>query len=105
MRLLLVCLLFLLTLRLPPAFAWDDGGHMLVAQIAYGRLNPEVRRRADELLARLSNPAAPAQKYTFITAACWMDDVRRVEGKEQLRSWHFIDRDCEGHDPEPPHAL
>jgi len=87
------------------AYAWDDGGHMIVAQIAYERLTPEARRQADALAAQLKNPAVPGQKYNFVTAASWMDDIRRVEGYERMRKWHFIDRTCDGHDPEAPHAL
>jgi len=103
MRLLLSFLLILATQL--PVHAWDDGGHMLVALIAHSQLRPEVRKQADELLTHLVNADAPTQKYSFATAACWMDDVRRVVGKEGLRNLHFINRTCEGHDPQAPHAL
>lgn len=104
-----------LTLALPiliapqMARAWDADGHMLVAQVAYNRLTPEVRARADALLQGLQNPAKPEVSYSFVTAACWMDDVRAAEKLDArfglLKTWHYVDRECEGKDPDPPHAL
>lgn len=104
-----------LTLALPAliapraAWSWDADGHMLVAQVAYGRLTPDVRARADTLLQGLQNPAKPEVSYSFVTAACWMDDVRSAEKLDDrfklLKPWHYVDRECDGKDPDPPHAL
>jgi hypothetical protein len=33
-----------------PARAWDDQGHMMVATVAWEKLNPAVKKRAIELL-------------------------------------------------------
>lgn len=67
-----------------PAQAWWDEGHMQIAYLAYNRLSPAVKERADVLL-RL-NPdypnwiaAAPAGKekiYAFVHAATWADDIK-----------------------------
>lgn len=105
MRVIIWCFLLFGVLQPHAAYAWDDGGHMIVAQIAYERLSPEARAQADALMAQLKNPAVPTQKFSFVTAACWMDDIRQVEGYEHMKPWHFINRTCQGHDPEAPHAL
>ena len=67
-----------------PARAWWDEGHMQIAYLAYNRLSPAVKERADALL-RL-NPdypiwvaGAPAGKepiYAFVHAATWADDIK-----------------------------
>ncbi|WP_426442197.1 S1/P1 nuclease [Bradyrhizobium genosp. P] len=68
-----------------PAFAWWDEGHMQIAYLAYRRLDPAVKDRADALL-RL-NPdyaswtcGAPdpekAKLYAFVHAATWADDIK-----------------------------
>jgi hypothetical protein len=68
-----------------PASAWWDEGHMQIAYLAYKRLDPAVKDRADALL-RL-NPdyanwtcgapdAATAKLYAFVHAATWPDDIK-----------------------------
>jgi hypothetical protein len=68
-----------------PAGAWWDEGHMQIAYLAYKRLDPAVKNRADALL-RL-NPdyaswtcgapdAATAKLYAFVHAATWADDIK-----------------------------
>jgi hypothetical protein len=82
-----------------PAQAWDYSGHMLSAQIAYSRLTPEVRQRVDALVPlipdfrEVENGVKP-QPYSFVTAACWMDDVRPSKKRDALSTWHFIDIPC-----------
>ena len=46
-----------------PVLAWDDFGHMAVAGIAYKRLNPDVRKRADQLVKL--NPSCSTWLSTF----------------------------------------
>jgi len=80
---LLSALLFLQT----PALAWGDNGHMTVAQIAFNNLTPQKRERAAELAALV---AFEDNEYEFVTAACWMDDIRDAPMFEPLKDWHFI---------------
>jgi hypothetical protein len=67
-----------------PAFAWWDGGHMIVAEIAYERLTPKARLRADELVKRGAGP----QNNTFVTASCWADDLKE-QGVHFYDTWHY----------------
>jgi hypothetical protein len=69
-------------------YGWGNGGHMAVAAVAYDRLTPQVRARADALV-RL-NPrfsiwqgmlprrtrAADRPKLLFMIAATWADQIK-----------------------------
>jgi hypothetical protein len=84
-----------------PAFAWDDGGHMLVARIAYSQMSANAKQQADALLKdlpdeRKSTPSAQPRAYDFVSAACWMDDVRGVSKYDRLKPWHYINVPCGG---------
>jgi S1/P1 Nuclease len=67
-----------------PARAWFDGGHMVVAYIAYKNLTPQTKLRVDALLTR--NPmyatwtsGAPADQRglaAFVKAATWADCIK-----------------------------
>jgi hypothetical protein len=84
MRAATLAVVLFLSLPLRSAFAWWDEGHMQIAYLAYKRLDPVVRDRAD-LLLRL-NPdypiwiaGAPEEKeklYAFVHAATWADDIK-----------------------------
>lgn len=53
------------------ASAWWQGGHMMVAYIAYGRLTPKVKREVDRLIAIPIGPKDwSAKSADFVTAAC-----------------------------------
>lgn len=65
----------------PSAFAWFDMGHMVVAEVAYRRLDPDVRKKANALLAVLNDP----RTADFRTAACWADDFKSRENAH----WHY----------------
>ena len=67
--------------------AWNAEGHMIVAQIAYNHLNPIARAKCDALIA---TPVFYASNYnnTFVTAACWADDIRSAVST--FNNWHFI---------------
>lgn len=84
------CVLALaLTLTLSArAYGWSNGGHMAVAAVAYDRLTPQVRARADALV-RLNprfniwktmiprgTPAAARPKLLFMIAATWADQIK-----------------------------
>ena len=108
-------------LRGSPALAWNDRGHMIVAALAYDRLDPAVRDRVDSLL-RLNPQHASwvrgvarsrASEVAFLRASTWpdfikrpaagyTDDGNRPSGPQasqnigyadrlQHRYWHYID--------------
>jgi hypothetical protein len=112
--------LLLLLLGLPEARAWNGRGHMLVAAVAYERLDPAVRRRVAALLRR--NPsypqwvqgvsAAERTRTAFLRAATWADAIKGAPGYTndslqqsgadaarnigyadhlQHRYWHYVD--------------
>ena len=67
------------------ALAWDHGGHMIVAKLAYDRLTPAEQQKLGQALAGLDRTG---KSYNGVTAACWMDDVR---GNANLyQDWHFV---------------
>jgi hypothetical protein len=70
-----------------PALAWDPMGHMIVNQIAWDRLTPKARADVKKSLAAFNKKNAT--DYDFVTAGCWMDDIR---GKtREYNTWHYID--------------
>ena len=81
----LLALVWLFVSGATPASAWWDEGHMQIAYVAYKRLDPAVRDRADQLL-RLNKDyprwtasapdEATARVYAFIHAAKWADDIK-----------------------------
>jgi hypothetical protein len=70
-----------------PAFAWHDAGHMVVAQIAFDRLDAPVKARVAQLVSQVK---FENNQYDPLTAACWMDDLRTVDPFEPLKDWHYI---------------
>jgi hypothetical protein len=85
----LACLLLL-----PSAdcFAWGAGGHMMVAYIAYHRLNSKAKREVNRLLAIPINPAAVTRKSKdFVNASHWADDLRPVPDFKFSLVEHFSD--------------
>lgn len=72
------------------ASAWDAAGHMLVDQIAWEHTKPEARAKVTALVAGLETTYNEGHTYNFITAACWMDDMRAKKGY----AWgplHYVD--------------
>src|SRR6266851_4870719 len=76
------------------AFGWGDGGHEIVAAIAYSRLNDRAKAEADRLLAVPLSPAGRAEPSDpakrFMHAAHWADDVKRM--LPDTAEEHFIDQ-------------
>lgn len=100
--------------------AWNGRGHMIIAAIAYDRLDPGVRARVDELV-RLNpeyaswvrgSEGALRGKVAFMRAATWPDLIKNATGyvndgnqpsgpsssrntgyddNLQHRYWHYID--------------
>jgi len=72
--------------------AWGDGGHMIVARLAYDHLNAVAKKSADHLLAVAIKPFATTAKSTnFVEASHWADDVRPLGGFEFSADLHFVD--------------
>src|SRR5580700_10371968 len=83
------------------AGAWDGTGHMLVAQVAYDRLNDKARTRVDDLAARIQKDGVP---YNGVNIACWADDIKARDADTPFRGffrpWHYIDIGCATNDPD-----
>lgn len=74
------------------SWSWGAGGHMMTAQIAFARLNPRARAKANALLAIPINPAeVTAKSLNFINAAHWADDLRPFKEFDSFKELHFID--------------
>jgi hypothetical protein len=72
---------------------WGAGGHMMVASIAFKRLNPRAKAQAIALLARPINPAAVTKKSKdFVNASHWPDDLRPFPEFDSFKPFHFIDK-------------
>ncbi len=74
------------------SLGWGAGGHMMVAQIAFARLNPRARAQAQDLLALPINPVAvTAKSKNFVSASHWPDDLRPFPEFDKFKPLHFID--------------
>jgi hypothetical protein len=71
-----------------PVLAWNAEGHMVVAQIAYNHLDPEVKAKCDALLTN-SIYHSSSINSNFVTAACWADDIKSFTSA--YSTWHYID--------------
>jgi hypothetical protein len=75
------------------SLGWGAGGHMMVASIAFKRLNPHAKAEAMALLARPIAPAATTAKSKgFVSAAHWADDLRPFPEFDSFKALHFIDK-------------
>jgi hypothetical protein len=75
------------------SLGWGAGGHMMTAQIAFRRLNPNARAKVAELLAVKINPVAvTAKSKDFVNAAHWADDLRPFPEFDSFKPLHFIDK-------------
>lgn len=70
-----------------PVYAWKDFGHMAVAYLAYKQLKPEVKARADALIAMNPNYQAwysracfnhrvDLNTQIFMMASIWPDEIK-----------------------------
>ena len=89
--------------------AWDAAGHMLVGEIAWTQMTPAARERAAELVKTLDPRFHGGRPYNFITAGCWMDDMRSKKGYAWSK-WHYVNipftpSGTECVLPEPPHVV
>src|SRR5690242_9008953 len=59
-----------------PAWAWGDDGHEIVAWIADGLLQPDVRRRVGAMLAADTDPLTA---HDIGAEATWADQYRQAD--------------------------
>jgi hypothetical protein len=89
---ILVCLLALVLFTPSLSLGWGAGGHMMVASIAFKRLNPRAKAQAMALLARPIKPTdITAKSMDFVNAAHWPDDLRPFPEFDSFKALHFID--------------
>lgn len=69
-------------------YAWNALGHKVVANIAYERLQPDVRSKVDKMVADLAKEY-PDIHY-FYDIAPWPDSIRSQK-IELFTHWHYID--------------
>jgi hypothetical protein len=72
------------------ANAWDAAGHMLVDQIAWDGMSPEARERAAELVKSLDVRFNEGHPYNFVTAGCWLDDMRGLGKDYPWAKLHYV---------------
>ncbi len=90
-RKVIVALFFVtLSFFLSPVFAWNETAHMLVAKIAYDKLNPATRVKIDRLIGYLHQEYADIN--TFPQAAVWADKIRWQQKLDVFTHWHYIDQ-------------
>jgi hypothetical protein len=74
------------------ARGWGPGGHMIVAQIAYGRLNQRAKAEVDKLIGVQIEPVEITKhSLDFVNAAHWPDDIRPIEAFKDTLPLHFVD--------------
>lgn len=69
------------------ALGWDPIGHMIVTQTAFDALTPAARAAVDRSIAEFNRKNGT--NYTFVTAGCWMDDIRGTH--KEYAPWHYIE--------------
>src|SRR3990167_11141866 len=79
---LLACVLFFVF----PVFAWNAGGHQVVAQVAYDNLTPAVKAKIDTILK--VNFDSHYDDDRFLLAATWPDRIKSQTKK--YNAWHYI---------------
>lgn len=82
------CLIIFLFLLPQTLQAWNGTGHMLVAEVAYKKLDPITIKNVDKLLAKVHT--VYNQVDSFTTAGPWADDIKGHAIKF-LDSWHYLD--------------
>lgn len=88
----IVVLVCLVLLPARPAHGWGPGGHMMVAKIAFNRLNPKAKAEVRKLMASPINPSKVTSKsLDFVNASNWADDVKKLKGFEYSGDEHFAD--------------
>src|SRR4051794_35855093 len=73
---------------------WDIPGHMIVAQVAHNRLNPNAASHLAQAGAQLD---FNGHHYNPVNIAGWADEIKHAHGVPEaghFKQWHFIDLGC-----------
>src|SRR5260221_234145 len=68
--------------------AWNALGHMVVANIAYTHLTPEVRAKVNKMVIDFNDEYSNI--HTFLDVAAWPDTLYNQKMKS-FSHWHYID--------------
>jgi hypothetical protein len=68
--------------------AWNTLGHMVVANIAYTQLTPEVRAKVDKMVTDFNDEYSSI--HSFLDIAPWPDTLHSQK-IESFSHWHYID--------------
>jgi hypothetical protein len=80
-----------LFMLLDQALGWGAAGHMIVAQIAYVRLNSRAKAEVDRLIKISIYPSEITNKsLDFVNAAHWPDDLRPDPNFKYSLPLHYI---------------
>ena len=98
---ILVLTAAILALSCHPALAWNDKGHMVVAELAYQRMTPAQRQAIlailrqhphwDEYLIADRPENVPEEQWAFWRAATWPDWVKHHHEQFSHPKWHYVD--------------
>ena len=102
---LTVLMCILIACGAPAAHGWSAGGHKVIANIAYDRLDADIRKRVIKVLrahedfdARFSKQMPEAihkgdvddqDRWIFMQASVWPDLIRS-DAKYDQPTWHYI---------------
>lgn len=81
-------LVFLLVLLPLCSYSWNALGHMVIAQIAYDQLNPNVKTKVDKMIADLSKEYP--YNTSFYQLGPWADYLR-IQKIDIYSHWHYVD--------------
>lgn len=89
---LLVALALVCFAAFSKAKAWDDGGHAIIARIAYDQLSPEKQQK---LTAALAGLVVKDESFADpLRAATWLDHLRSHTRTQDFpgafQNWHFV---------------
>jgi hypothetical protein len=93
--------LALLLAASPPAYSWNNTGHMVAARLAWEKLDQDQRSKAiqilkehphyDEFLSADRPQGFTEDEWVFLRAATWSDWVRNHHKAEYHHAtWHYI---------------
>lgn len=81
--------LFVLSFVFPlTTYSWNAIGHMVVANIAYQHLQPNVREKIDNLVSYLHKEYPDTG--SFLQISYWLDEIRG-QHIDTYTHWHYID--------------
>lgn len=69
------------------AYAWNEVGHKVIANIAYQHLEPDVRKKVDQMVCDLATEYPYIKQ--FIQIAPWADTLRSQK-IDIYTHWHYI---------------